>query len=141
MSIHKSITVARPLTVAFRVFTEEIGKWWPLKEGVSHGGTRANEIWLEGKKGGRLFERFVDGEEFDIGEVTVYEPPHRVVFTWKGRDWVGTTEVDVRFTASGDGTRVDLEHRGWEQVGRDTQAQYEGGWDFVLSRYSEWAKR
>ena len=26
-----------------------------------------------------------------------------------------TTEVEVRFTPDGDGTRVDLEHRNWER--------------------------
>jgi hypothetical protein len=32
MTICKSINIARPPAIAFRVFTEELGKWWPLKK-------------------------------------------------------------------------------------------------------------
>ena len=81
MTVRKSIHVKRPVERTFRLFTEEIGKWWPLKEGFSFGGARAAEIFLEGREGGRFFERFADGEEFDVGVVTTYAPPARIVFT------------------------------------------------------------
>jgi hypothetical protein len=45
----------------------------------------------------------------------------------------------VRFTADGDGTRVDLEHRGWERAGAaaaNVAPRYSGGWDLVLARYA-----
>ena len=35
MTVRKSIHVNRPPERTFRLFTEEIGKWWPLKEGLS----------------------------------------------------------------------------------------------------------
>ena len=85
MTIRKSIHVNRPVERTFRLFTEAIGKWWPLKEGFSFGGSRADAIFIEGRQGGRFFERFTDGEEFDVGVVTVYAPPTRIVFTWKPR--------------------------------------------------------
>ena len=72
MTIRKSIRVERPPEVVFRVFTEEIGKWWPLKEGFSFGGEKAKDIFIEGRVGGRFFERFTDGTEFEVG------PHHRV---------------------------------------------------------------
>ena len=80
MTIKKSIHVKRPVETAFRVFTEDIGKWWPLKEGYSFGGDRADQIFLEGRTGGRFFERFTDGEEYVVGVVTTYSPPSRIVF-------------------------------------------------------------
>ncbi len=33
-----------------------------------------------------MFERFTDGEEFDVGVVSAYDPPARVQFTWKQPD-------------------------------------------------------
>ena len=107
MTIKKSIHVKRPVETAFRVFTEEIGKWWPLKEGYSFGGDRADQIFLEGRTGGRFFERFTDGEEYVVGVVTTYSPPSRIVFEWKQPDWDAPTEVEVRFTPEGAGTLVE----------------------------------
>lgn len=51
---------------------------------------------------------------------------------------LSTGEVEVRFEPDGDGTRVELEHRGWEHYGDEAEqamAGYEGGWDVVLGRY------
>jgi hypothetical protein len=44
----------------------------------------------------------------------------------------------VRFTAEGKSTRIDVEHRGWEVGAKATAAgkSYDGGWDFVLSKYT-----
>lgn len=139
MIIKKSIHVKRPVETAFRVFTEEIGKWWPLKEGYSFGGDRADHIFLEGRTGGRFFERFTDGEEYVVGVVTTYSPPSRIVFEWKQPDWDAPTEVEVRFTPEGAGTLVELEHRGWDAAGAAAvrmAQEYDGGWNAVLSRYA-----
>jgi uncharacterized protein YndB with AHSA1/START domain len=137
MSIRKSIHVARPVEEAFAIFTGKIASWWPLKDGFSFGRERADKIFIEGKAGGRFFERFTDGEEYDIGVVKAYAPPSRIVFSWNHREAKGPTEVEVRFTAEGNGTRVDVEHRGWEEAGaQDQEKSYNGGWDFVLGRYA-----
>lgn len=101
MTVRKSVTVKRPLADAFSLFTEQIGSWWPLKEGFSFGGERAKEIYLETRQGGRFYERFTDGEEYVVGHVTACEPPRRIVFTWEYPDWEGPTEVEVRFAVEG----------------------------------------
>jgi uncharacterized protein YndB with AHSA1/START domain len=138
MTVRKSVTVKRPLADAFSLFTEQIDSWWPLKEGFSFGGERAKEIYLETRQGGRFYERFTDGEEYVVGHVTVCEPPRRIVFTWEDPDWEGPTEVEVRFAAEGNATRVEVEHRGWEVGPKATAAgkSYDGGWDFVLGKYT-----
>jgi len=42
----------------------------------------------------------------------------RFVLAWKPHSRpVPPTEVEVRFVPDGEGTRVELEHRGWERVG------------------------
>jgi uncharacterized protein YndB with AHSA1/START domain len=138
-SIQKSIHVDRPVDVAFKVFTEEIGAWWPLKEGFSFmGAEEVEDCIIEGHVGGRVVERGAGGKEFVIGTVTAWDPPSRVAFTWPHSDSNVTTEVDVRFTPDGDRTLVELEHRGWERLGdagAEERGEYEGGWDFVLSKY------
>ena len=139
MKIQKSIHVKRPVAAAFHHFTADLGKWWPLQEGFSFDRARAHEILLEPRVEGRFFERYRDGAERDVGRVTAWEPPARVVFTWKQPGWDAETEVEVRFLAEGDGTRVELEHRGWEAAGdaaRRAFESYGGGWALILSRYA-----
>lgn len=144
MAIRKSIHVARPVDVAFKVFAEEMSGWWPLHDGFAYAGDKAKDIIVEGREGGRFFERATDGEEFDIGTVVVWDPPSRLVITWSQDDWDSSTEVEVAFAPDGDGTRVDLEHRGWDRVGArgaEGQAGWADGWDVVLSRYADTMRR
>jgi uncharacterized protein YndB with AHSA1/START domain len=135
-AIHKTLTVARPAEAAFRVFMD-IGSWWPRTH--SYGEGRAKDILLEGRVGGRLYERYTDGEEFVIGRVTAYDPPRRVVFTWKGPDMEQPTEVEVTFHAEGTRTRVELVHGGWDRVGTKVthgMADFNRGWDPVMQAYA-----
>jgi len=137
MDIRKSITVRRPIQTTFTAFTAEIGQWWPLKN-LSFGRERAKDLFLEGRTGGRLYERFTDGDEYTIGNVTLYEAPSRVTFTWQQPDWNGPTEVDVRFTTVAEGTLVELEHRGWEAAGAAQAAgSYDQGWGFILKLFGQ----
>jgi uncharacterized protein YndB with AHSA1/START domain len=133
MTIRKSIWVARPPEVSFKVFCEEITQWWP----GGFGGKEA-KLHLDRAVGGRFFERRPDGTEYEIGRITAYEPPSRVAFTWRAPSWEDvTTLVDIRFAAEGEGTRVDLEHSGWEQaaVTRDARGNYDSGWETIMGHY------
>jgi uncharacterized protein YndB with AHSA1/START domain len=132
MTIRKWIRVERSREIAFRVFCAEIGAWWP-------GGFGGDDIimTLETRVGGRLFEKRADGTEYVIGLVTTYEPPRAVAFTWRAPSWELTTQVEVRFIADGTGTRIELEHSGFDQDEklREARKSYDGGWEFVLGRY------
>jgi uncharacterized protein YndB with AHSA1/START domain len=146
MKVNRSVSVGVPPARAFAIFTGEIGTWWPLGEGFAFAGDRWQDMVIEGREGGRVYERARDGEVFHIGSVTVYEPPERIVFTWgeATEEWAAPTEVEVRFTEEGDGTRVDLEHRAFERIGPDAEAtakQYESGWVAVLERFTRHAER
>ncbi len=132
--VTRSVTVVVSVEAAFRVFTEEIGRWWPLQDKSVSGDARAAVI--EPRVGGRVFETAGDGGEHDWGEVLVWEPPRRFAMTW--RVTATPTEVEVRFTSEANGTRVDLEHRGWERFGEgadEKRGQYDSGWIAVLDRY------
>jgi len=97
------------------------------------------EVVLEPRVGGRIFERTRGGDEHDWGEVTAWEPPARLGYLWHlRRDRADATEVEIRFLAHGDATRVEIEHRGWERLGargREWRDRNHGGWSTLLPHY------
>jgi uncharacterized protein YndB with AHSA1/START domain len=141
--LRKSVVVDASPEHAFRVFTERTGEWWPVKTHSVHG-ELAETAGFEPRLGGAVFEVWRDGRE-NWGEVTVWEPPHRLVFTWHpGLRPEETTEVEVRFTPQEGSTLVELEHRGWEARGEKAagaRASYDSGWEPVLARYAEAASK
>jgi uncharacterized protein YndB with AHSA1/START domain len=141
MQVIKEVHVRVAPERAFEVFVDEIGRWWPLHEGYSFGRERADKVFIEPREGGRFYERFTDGDEFTVGTVSAFEPPRRLVFTWKSPEWRGPTEVEVMFTPEDGGTLVRLEHRGWEGAGVPVPESegYGEGWTFVIGRYAELA--
>jgi uncharacterized protein YndB with AHSA1/START domain len=138
MIVHKSITVARPADVAFKIFVEEIQQWWPVQT-HSFLGPDAT-IVIESREGGRFFQTSPDGREYEIGVVTRYEPGQRLTYTWNHGEGKGTTEVDIRFIADGPSTRLEITHSGWENLTDQTLASgYESGWNLVLASYMKHA--
>jgi uncharacterized protein YndB with AHSA1/START domain len=139
-AIRKSVTVNRPPEAAFRLFTEQIASWWPYwthsieKEHVE-------TVVFEAYEGGRFYERSKSGEEHLWGTVLVCEPPRRIVYSWHpGRGEETSQEVEITFTPTGNGTRLELVHSGWEKLGERMEAavaEYTTGWDKVLGHYVE----
>lgn len=134
--VHLEIQVARSAADAFRIFTDGIHTWWPLAT-HSIGQDKAVTCTVEGRVGGRIFERLEDGSEADWGRILVWEPPDRLCFTWHpGRPADTSQEVEVRFHALGAAeTRVELTHSGWERFGEgaaEARDEYQPGWQHVL---------
>ena len=134
----KSMLVRLPVEAAFRVFFEEIATWWPL---ASHsvGGDKVVSCHIEPWVGGRFYEIQEDGAQSDWGQVLVWEPPQRVVFTMHpGRAPDLATQVEVGFQSEADGTRLTLIHTHWERCGEGAAANrksYDGGWNYVLGKF------
>ena len=132
--ILRSAHVRRPIEEAFALFTDQIGSWWPLPTHGLFGDRSAGVSFVEG----RLVERADDGRTTTWGEILDWTPPHTLVFSWHpGRDSTHGSTVEVRFTADGDGTRIDLCHGGWEIFGEaadDRRRSYVGpnAWGYVL---------
>jgi Activator of Hsp90 ATPase homolog 1-like protein len=130
-----SFDVACPAEHAFRVWTSGIGTWWPPDHTVSGG---PEHIVLTSGVGGRIYERSADGAEHEWGEVTVWQPPTRLVYLWYlGRDRADATEVEIRFHPEGGNTRVDIEHRGWERAGEPWRDRNRIGWQTLLPHYQK----
>lgn len=135
--IRLAFEVACPRDHAFAVWTAGIDRWWPSDHTVT--GTDDLLVVVEPRPGGRIFERTTGGTEHDWGEVTVWEPPSRFGYLWHlKRDRADATEVEIRFVVAGEGTRVEIEHRGWEALGADGETwrdRNHGGWATLLPWY------
>jgi uncharacterized protein YndB with AHSA1/START domain len=144
LALRKSIVVACSVEHAFRVFTERTGEWWPFA-GHSLFDEGSETVVFEPRVGGRVAERAKSGEEGVWGTVTAWDPPHGFGMTWHpGRDEETAQDLEVRFSAEGDGTRVDLVHTGWERLGNrmaEISGHYDEGWDFVLDLFVDAAEK
>jgi uncharacterized protein YndB with AHSA1/START domain len=147
-SVRHAIVVEAPIDRAFRVFTEDFDRIKPREHNML--GVDIAETVFEPHVGGRVFDRGVDGSEFQWARVLALEPPNRLVFSWDispqwqiESDPERTSEVEVRFIAeTPERTRVELEHRnldrhgeGWEGA-RDAVAGNDG-WPLYLQRFAD----
>lgn len=135
--LHITFDVDCPAQHAFTVWTSQIGTWWPRDHTLTGD---PDDIVLESGPGGRIYERSSAGVRHEWGQVTVWEPPQRLVYRWHlGRDSADATEVEIHFVDEGDDrTRVEIEHRGWEQLGdvADTlRGQNRAGWESLLPHF------
>jgi uncharacterized protein YndB with AHSA1/START domain len=123
---------------AFRAFVEEIGEWW--RPNVLFQTTpRPGVLSFEPGEGGRLIETRENGKVFEIGTIRVWEPPAKLVFSWRQANFPLDlhTEVEVGFEAVGEETRVSVEHRGFDQVPADSAARHRFPDEVLLMRLAE----
>ena len=124
---------------AFAAFTQEIGAWW-RPNGLFQTTPRAPGVLaFEPGEGGRLVETLANGKVFEIGRILAWEPPSRLLFSWRQANFPLdlTTEVEVRFEAVGEETRVSVEHRGFDQV-PEGAARHGFPDEVLLLRLAEW---
>jgi uncharacterized protein YndB with AHSA1/START domain len=151
-AVHHSVTVPIDRERAFKLFTEEIGSWWPSEDYKILEGA-ITEVF-EAREGGRWYELGEDGSEFTVGTILVWEPPSRFVMTWQlTPDWSfepdleRATKIEVLFEEQDGGdTIVSLEHRGFEAYGVSGAKMHgevgsEGGWPALMKLYAEEAGR
>jgi uncharacterized protein YndB with AHSA1/START domain len=138
--ITKTVLVRCDVETAFRVFTAEIGAWWPTDtHSIAEHDVR--ELVFEQHEGGELYEVSADGVRSHWARIQVWEPPNRLVLDWHVNPAAAApTEIEVTFGAEGLATVVHLEHRHWERLGatgRERRDGYESGWEPVLARFAE----
>jgi uncharacterized protein YndB with AHSA1/START domain len=144
--VKKSIRVNVAQARAFDVFTARIGQWWP--KGHHIGAAPLKAVTIEPFVGGRWFHTSEDGSEDVTGIVHVWQPPSRVVMSWRLNskfelDETLDSEVEVNFIAEGpDATRVELEHRitAVDADALSTAVAAPGGWAGILADYAREAE-
>jgi uncharacterized protein YndB with AHSA1/START domain len=124
-----SILVAVEPSAAFSIFTEEIDAWW--RRGIKYraSGGRVGTMQLEARLDGRLRESFEQQGEMrvvEIGRVTAWDPPARLVLDWRAVNFAPDekTEVEVTFEPRPNGTLVTVTHRGWSAIRADHPARH-----------------
>jgi uncharacterized glyoxalase superfamily protein PhnB len=103
-SVSAAVKVAVEPMRAFTAFTDEIDSWWVRGPINFFDAGRAVAMRIEPGVGGRVLEIYDDarGDALELGRITVWEPGVQLSY----RSLVDDTEVDVRFDAVEDGTRV-----------------------------------
>lgn len=100
------------------------------------------------REGGRFVEPWVDPlgrARITHAMVTAFHPPHGFVMVWADADWDFETVVAVSLEpAAGGGTRVQIEHQGWESAPEPDRAtlllDHRAGWDRHLSNLARHAQ-
>jgi uncharacterized protein YndB with AHSA1/START domain len=146
--IRKAVTIQTDPERAFELFTNEMGTWWPLDSysravnEFQHEDVEVAELVFQARMGGSILERMTDGRVLPWAEVIAWQPPQRVVLSWRPHSLPEPpTEIEVTFAARAGVTRVEVEHRGWERLSDEFRASlyeiYARGWPFTLRCFAE----
>ena len=145
--IRHRLTVRCSRRRAFDLFTEHMGAWWPVDLYSRAVSEFADEnvacvrLEFQARAGGSIVEHLSDGRALPWAEVTAWDPPHRVVLAWRPHSRPEPpTEIEVRFSEQGDGTRVEIDHRGWGGLSAGFREGlhdvYVRGWPTTLERFA-----
>ena len=127
-----SLRVAATPLRAFEAFTGEIGQWW-VPNGLFMLTPKGDgRLRFEPGEGGRLVTTLEDGSEFEVGRISIWQPGERLALSWRQATFAPdqSTELDVRFEAIGDETRVTVEHRAWDRIPQAHAARH--GFELIL---------
>jgi len=79
-AIQQQVVVELPIEQAFKIFTEKFDLIKPREHNML--AVEITETVFEGRVGGSIYDRGVDGSICRFARVLAFEPPHRVVFSW-----------------------------------------------------------
>jgi uncharacterized protein YndB with AHSA1/START domain len=135
-----ALRVAATPERAFAAFTDEIGAWWRPNELFRLTPGRPGLMAFEPGPSGRLVERYAGGDEYEVGRITLWDPPAELAFQWRPASFLPeqATEVRVRFEPVGEETRVVVEHTGWDAIAPNHVARHGFPLGTFLQREAEW---
>jgi uncharacterized protein YndB with AHSA1/START domain len=141
-----ALRVPVPAARAFSAFTERIGDWWQPNGLFQFTDERDGTLAFEPGPDGRLVETYPDGSEFVVGHILAWEPPRRLVLSWRHASFAPDqeTELHVRFddvddpAAAPAQTRVVVEHFGWDRIPREHAARHGMPLPTFQVRFAQW---
>lgn len=125
--VTQSVDVDAPRERVWQLLTDpaELQRWWP------------DAAQLEPRIGGRIVLNFGPGAV--SGEVTRWEPPRALGFTWEASNMPGV-QLHVTFTVDDLGagrSRVHVLHSGFAEAPAEAREAVAGGWAHFLPRLAE----
>lgn len=125
--VTRTVEVDAPRERVWALLTDpaELPRWWP------------DAAELEPEVGGKVVLRFGPGDV--TGEVTSWEPPRRLGFTWEASNLPGVL-LHVTFTVDdlgGGRSRVAVVHSGFAEAPAEAREAVSGGWSHFLPRLAE----
>lgn len=134
--IHIETDITLPVNKTWEILTgkEHITNWW------------GSHVSLEAELGGKLIEKWSDGsrEITTSGEVMKCNPPHILEMTWADDDWTENTKVTFSLSENKNGTKLILEHSGWDIHPDDKRQELIGahteGWSHYIITFADYAK-
>jgi uncharacterized protein YndB with AHSA1/START domain len=104
------------------------------------------EVMLEGKLYGKFIEPWRDEAGNVVitrGEVIDIKPPELLRFTWEDPGWSSATLVTLTIKPFKKGSRLELEHSGWEYLRAESRfalrKAHAQGWENLLGRLAKTA--
>lgn len=104
-------------------YNEHLAKWWG--EGVT----------IEPFVGGKFNEPWHDNQGHKgivLGTVTSMDAGERIQLDWRSASWTKSTRVEIMLYDEAGGTRLTLQHSGWDIFDDKTRKQY------VDSHFEAW---
>jgi predicted dithiol-disulfide oxidoreductase (DUF899 family)/uncharacterized protein YndB with AHSA1/START domain len=131
--VEREIRIDAPRENVFPLISTRDGlvQWMPVTD-------------LEPRAGGRIQFTFAPesgGTHTATGEITAFDPPSRIAFTWNStHDGAGAvqTEVSIELIPEGGATLVRLTHTGF--VDDEKTGNYSEGWGYFLERLKDRAE-
>lgn len=128
--VMQAVEVEAPPDRVWQLLTDpaQLPRWWP------------DAAELEPVVGGRIVLDFGPGNV--SGEITRWEPPSALAFTWNQSNMPGV-ELQVSFTVDdlgGGRSRVSVVHSGFEGAPAEARDAVVAGWSHFLPRLAEFAR-
>jgi uncharacterized protein YndB with AHSA1/START domain len=141
-----ALRVPVPAARAFAAFTEQIAEWWQPNGLFQFTEGRTGALAFEPGPDGRLVETYPDGSSFVIGHIRAWDPPRRLVLSWRHASFAADqeTELHVRFddvedpASTGAQTRVTVEHYGWDTIPPEHAARHGIPLATFQVRFAQW---
>lgn len=129
-----SVSLSIDAVSAFEAFTERISDWWP--EAYTPDPDAFDEIAIEPGIGGRVVMRMSGGTEYQIGQVTAWDPGRTYAQTWTlAQDPDAPSSLTVTFDDVDGGSHVTVAHGGWHE-GNAAYREKFGDWPLILERFA-----
>ena len=136
LNIHKEVEIQAPPDVAFAALLEQIGPSFDKPDG------EAMPMKLEAWPGGRWFRDMGNNTGHFWGHVQVIKPPTLLEISGPlFMSYAAVSHVQYRLTEKGRGVVLALTHRAMGEISPEHGEGVVKGWEHILSKVRERARR